>query len=498
MRSSKQPTPATEAPGSANGENVAPGRFSTTSLLLALGAVSLVVYVLVLVVPFSVLEHGGTPLLSMTDLTDRTPAGIAHFLTAFGVPFLLYLVGFLAFGRRRIPLRLVLAFPVICGGLLILVYPLTAIDVFLYASQARVLTHYDANPFVVPPATFTGDPFLQWTIFTDTPTAYGPLWTYLSAIPTMIAGEAPMAAALGIKMLSLGALVAAVVLTYHIAEGIRSGTGTAAAYLLGWNPVVLWSTAGAGHNDIVMMAFVLLAFFYIQRNALLAVSALVLGALVKFAVLVLVPLFVVYLWRREHSPRFIGGSLLLAAVIGALVVGPLWEGPGMFSGVGGQVQDLATMSPGATAILFAEWLGLSQDNADTLVRWLFFGAFALIYAVLLARVRGQPESLMRHSFWALFFVLILVTFWFRFWYVLWLVPLAAITLPVDRKLATLGVIFSGTAILIYGFTDYFWIWLGFGLSAHIAVMLVVFTPPVVAWCASVALPRLRTRLAFGR
>ena len=51
-----------------------------------------------------------------------------------------------------------------------------------------------------------------------------------------------------------------------------------------WNPLVLFEVAGNGHNDAVVIMFVLAGvFFFVRARQVAFIPALVLGALTKFA-----------------------------------------------------------------------------------------------------------------------------------------------------------------------------------------------------------------------
>ena len=142
----------------------------------------------------------------------------------------------------------------------------------------------------------------------------------------------------------------------------------------------------------------------------------------------------------------------------------------------------------------------SPDVARAMAKTAMYQAFAVLYVAVLFTVRGRADSLARAAFWAIFLLIVFATFWFRFWYILWLVPLAAILIGVDRRLAVMGVIFSGTAAFVYVFTDFSWVWLGleFGLDTHLWVMLTVFLPPLVYWAAAWAVSEWRSKGLSGR
>ena len=73
----------------------------------------------------------------------------------------------------------------------------------------------------------------------------------------------------------------------------------AGVVLLAWNPVVLVETLGQGHNDIAMVFWVLAAAWaLIGGRYTLAILALVLGALVKFLPVLMLPAALAIAWRE--------------------------------------------------------------------------------------------------------------------------------------------------------------------------------------------------------
>ena len=62
--------------------------------------------------------------------------------------------------------------PVLLGGLLLALpllfaYPINATDVYRYVIRGRVASAYGQSPFVAPPATFIGDPFMPCLLYTS-------------------------------------------------------------------------------------------------------------------------------------------------------------------------------------------------------------------------------------------------------------------------------------------------------------------------------------------
>ena len=117
---------------------------------------------------------------------------------------------------------------------------------------------------------------------------------------------------------------------------IASLLALAGVLLLAWNPVVLYEAWGNGHNDIIMVFWVLPAVWpMLEKRYPLVVLALVMGALVKFIPVLLLPAAVLIAWRQLPDMRSRLRYLLASAAGGALLVllayWPLWQGPQVLS-----------------------------------------------------------------------------------------------------------------------------------------------------------------------
>jgi hypothetical protein len=456
--------------------------FQIGSVTLAgLGAISLGIYIAEATLPFSIITLD-RPLLAFAGITGQNWPGVGQYLLTLGLPFLLYCAGFLVLSRWRVSNAPVFVFPVLFGLALLLVYPLTALDVFLYGAQGWTFAHHGANPFVVPPVTFSDDPFLGWAPFVNKPTSYGPLWVYVSALAVLIGGAHPLGMLLVFKMIGLAALLASTALCYVVGERLQPGRGVVAAYALGWNPLALWSTVADGHNDMTMVVLILLGCLFLFDRPFLALLAIVVAGLVKFAAFLLLPVFVVHLLRRQYSVLRLTLWLAMASACGWLILQPLWVGWATINAVTNQLEHMITMSPAATIMLWGQAWGYSPAAAEAATKYLMHVLFAAIYVAILLTVDRRIGSALAASFCVLFAVLVLATFWFRFWYIVWPLAIAAVLTSRYKWLAAAGITFSGVGLFIYLFTDYLWVWYGNGLKLHEYVMLTVFLPPILVLC----------------
>jgi hypothetical protein len=463
--------------------------------LIGLGTIALGIYVAMATVPFSMLTLNN-PKLAFAGVTGQTWPGVRQYVLTFGLPILLYAAGFAVLRRWPVSAAVVFAFPVLFTVALFFVYPLTALDVFLYGAQGWTLVQHGANPLAVPPNTFADNPFLAWAPYIHKPTSYGPVWMYVSAIAVLLGGGHPLGTVLLFKLIVAAAFLAGTVLCYAIAERLDAGTGVLAAYALGWNPLALWATVADGHNDMAMVLLILLGCLCLFHRPLFAFVPLVIAGLLKLAAFLLLPVFVVHVLRRRYSVLRVAVWLAIAAGCGWLVLWPLWVGSATVTATSNQLQHMISMSPAATIILWGEAWGYSRDVAEQGTKHMLLSLFAAIYVAILLTVDKRIESALAASFGVLFAVLIVATFWFRFWYIVWPLAIAAVLIRKYKWLATAGIVFSAVGLFVYLFTDYLWVWYGTRRRLHDRLMVMVFLPPLLVLAAG-AVAALARRIRQG-
>jgi len=178
----------------------------------------------------------------------------AVFLAFLVAAFVLYLAA-LALLRRRPPgLRAVLAV-----ALAIQVAPLAgplllSTDAWTYWEYGRIAAVHGGNPYVDTPSEFSGDPAYEYAgaAWRETTSVYGPAFTLLSELVALVSGSSAAAAAWIFKVLAAIGVLACAVLAARLARD-RS----AAAALVGWNPLFAIHFAGGGHNDALLAALTL-------------------------------------------------------------------------------------------------------------------------------------------------------------------------------------------------------------------------------------------------
>ena len=171
------------------------------------------------------------------------------------------------------------------------------------------MQHRGQNPLVVEPRDVIGPPLIGYSAWPFYPSPYGPLWQGIAWAVTAITGERLLAGVLGFKLVLIGCHVLNTALIDRIAAGSGLARPGVAALVYGWNPFILYETAGNGHNDIVMLTGLLLALWLLlgRRRAALPLPAATLAVLAKYVAGLWLPVLLLgWLWPGSAVAR--GGT----------------------------------------------------------------------------------------------------------------------------------------------------------------------------------------------
>ncbi len=337
-------------------------------------------------------------------------------------------------------------------------------DVFDYIFRGRMLAEYGASPLAVTPESFQNRPFYRYITWTDHVDTYGPLWEYASGavaattravlqgagkwntIPVQCPESAASCFMLLSYVLAYRILAVALValcgwLIYILAE--RS---PAALLAWLWNPLLLVSSAVGAHNDMLMLALMLVSFWGLRRRLwLAALLLLLLAAHVKLTVLTLAPLYGLWLVRQVGWRRTLMYAAL-AALIGLAISWLLYAPLGGWATLPRMLEERQRYVALSFHHLLYRLLYESGADAD-FARLLTIQAPSFVYFIGSVVICGfmvgwrqadpaQPQTSDMHVFWRAatvtnLFYLLIGSFWFQPWYVLWVLAPASL-LPASR------------------------------------------------------------------
>jgi hypothetical protein len=221
--------------------------------------------------------------------------------------------------------------------------------------------------------------------------------------------------------------------------------------LFGLNPFVLYETAGNGHNDIVMVFFILLGLWALLREHYSwAALALLAGGLIKFIPLLLLPVAVAVSLRSIPQWRAWLRYVLFTGLAGAALVvvsfAPFWRGGDILA-----VQRRGTLFTASLPAVIQAQLqaGLGLDASQHLVAVVASLLTLTAVGYQTWRVWRAPAPRadwlvpIRAATHILLFYLLFTCLWFQPWYTLW--PLALAALLPEGALARTVVLLSYAA-----------------------------------------------------
>ena len=414
----------------------------------------------------------------------------AFLLSSYGALFLLFGFALWAVAKGGGPLTLaaLLATALVFTVILAFMYPPTAVDFIHNVADARTLWHFGDNPMVVPPDA-NGFPVAQ--SYGNESAPYGPFW-FVLLFPVLLAGNSIDLALHILKFYTSLYYLGSAVLIYLIARQLTPGRELLALALYVWNPFVVLSIPGNGHNDVVMFFFVLLALYaFINERWMAVLPLLAASALIKYVGLLVVPpvLLAGYLWATDRRAFFdqmlVGGGIAL--VFALLAIALFWDGPDTYDIIRRQAGKFITSTP----VFLSEQLrleaGYSEEASTRFARWAGTFAFAAVYAGLLFalwRSRGAPLALIACIAFSLIAFNVLAVTWYRPWYMLWPVTLLPLipgrwVIAVILGISLGGIVFDLVEQYRFQFQffreHYFW-----SLGAPVVA---AFLPALIAWIA---------------
>lgn len=202
-------------------------------------------------------------------------------------------------------------------------FPVFTQDFWLSAAWGRMIVE-GINPYHVDlsVAAMQGLPLDHFAM----KMAYGPLWGVVSALVVAVSGDNAIAMGLLFKLVLAAAWIGALLLVDRILQRSSIRSRCIGLVMVGWFPVGVTQSLAEGHNDIAMIALMLLWWHLLRSGtgagyrAPLALAASTLCKYVSaplFALDALLALFVLRQPLSRYVLRVVPAALLMLLVVGA-------------------------------------------------------------------------------------------------------------------------------------------------------------------------------------
>jgi hypothetical protein len=366
--------------------------------------------------------------------------GLGGLITVFALMFISYAAAIRV--ADELSARAVLICIAAFHALVLLAPPLLSTDIFSYMAYGRMSAVYGFNPYLHGPGTIQLDPLYPWigAAWVHTPTAYGPLFTALSALlaPLNIAGGV-----IAYKAIAAISSFVLILVVWHAAR-LRGLNPIKAVALVGLNPVIVVYGVGGGHNDLLMLAILITGVYVLLQEKQRTSGALIVAAsVIKLTAGLILPFALAESAGRRDGARgrlaILTGAALAAVLAGTLGFALFGSGPLHLLTTVQAIQN----GGGIQSVVGMIFHVLGFSGLGRIPGLLLNVAFAVWIVWLLRRVwRGELDWITGAG-WATFALLITAGLLLP-WYVGWLIPLAA--LSTDRRLLIASVLMTGIGL----------------------------------------------------
>ncbi len=213
--------------------------------------------------------------------------------------------------------RSVFLFPLLFGAIMIWMQPVTTTDLYGYVARGYLYAQLHLNPMITNATLLPGGLTVN-----RPPSPYGPAWILVTGLVSEVAGNNLLWNMLIFKLIAFAGVAASIWLVDYLARKLYPERRLRTVALFSWCPLVIFDAIGNGHNDIIMMVCVLAAFaLMLNRRARLAFALLVIGALIKYVSVIVIPFWLIYeLRRRSREKTAVPAANLAAANLAAAAV----------------------------------------------------------------------------------------------------------------------------------------------------------------------------------
>jgi hypothetical protein len=389
-------------------------------------------------------------------------AGIYHTDTSIVVPLFLslvavYIIVYFYFRSTAISSRRminIVLFSLLFSVLLLISTPFLSTDLYGYIFRAEIANVHHVNPYHVAPKELG---YAGIVPFSGGVMPYGPMYTVYSMLLQKISGPILAVKMTIFRLANLMLFFLCAWLFYQIAKRTVPDQARSSTALFLWNPFILVELINNGHNDVLILLSILFSILLLLRNKyIIAGLALVLGFLIKFITIFLIPL--VFLWilygRQSKQKKVIQlvGLILAAAALVAVMYLPFSYFSDNLSGLGqSYFYAHKTTFPVAVVKAVINFIGNTFTNfslsTDSLLN-IMIGLFIFFYSTaLFYRRKLFTKTLVQRYFWILLITLSLVPVIFNIWYTIWLMPL--VLLITDKRYHILILFFTLSGFVFY-------------------------------------------------
>lgn len=355
-------------------------------------------------------------------------------LCSFGLYFLSW--------KKNIAAKKIIIWSVVFQLIVFFSWPILSTDILSYILSDRIAVTYHQNVWATKPNQFSSDPYyyLVYPIYaasdwTNQTRIYGPVNQAVYSLATFFSGNDLLVNLAVHKLVVLLFVLASLALVYKISKGYFPDKLAFVLIFLFWNPLFILETSGSGHNDIIMIFFILLSYFFYRKSWPLAVGlSLALAVNIKSTALFLAPIYSIIFLRDHFSDSIkFGGTFLAFSVL-------------LFLTMGISPQAMLSRTAFSTNLF---WQSLPQQLSKIAPQAVFLltPIFLVVFGLILLRsfIKKSDPLVVYGQTYFLYLLLALGAYWN--WYSLWV--LSALMFLGRSRLTLAAAAFTFSSLLAY-------------------------------------------------
>lgn len=236
--------------------------------------------------------------------------------------FFFYLMILHAVSKKKISKKPIWFLIISTTVLLTFSYNAFSYDLFNYMFDAKIVTHYNQNPFIHKALDFPGDPMLSFMHWTHRLFPYGPTWLGLTVPLSFLGFQFFLPTFFFFKiMISMSFLGT----TFFIGKILRKFSLNNEVFGIAFfalNPLVIIESLVSSHNDITMMLFLMWSIYLLMnKNYVRSIILLIFSVGVKFATAFMTPIYLLVYFLQKRKKEI--GWEILFGIMTAMMITPI-------------------------------------------------------------------------------------------------------------------------------------------------------------------------------
>lgn len=327
----------------------------------------------------------------------------------------------------------IMIFIAIVSLIFAIVIPFISSDIFYYLGVGRLDGEYGRNPYYVTIKQFVEDEnnsnYLNQdtvlkqgylNVWSDSTVVYGPIWTLICRlVASMSFGNIDIGLTI-FKLVNVLVHLCNCYLLYKISNK------KIFSLLYGINPFILIEGIAHIHNDIFVILFTLLAFYFLlkKKNLVVSIIFIALATAIKYFTILLLPFIIIYYFREQKtSKRLVQcikyGLIFLGILLGFYLI--YIQDLSVFNGLIIQNEKLAK----GIYIIIRDYFN-DIPNIIEHTKTILLGSFIIIYFFTCVIILNKKEikfskEIRTANYFIIAFLFLLITN-FQPWYIMWLFP----------------------------------------------------------------------------